>query len=81
LALSGFDRHSPSEPAPGLRSNAVSLIDIVQREACAPDQGYGITGEMTAVCHPALERFQTALPHRHTRVRSKAVLEEVESAS
>src|SRR5664280_654465 len=81
LALSGFDRHPPGEPTPGFRSYAVALIDVVEGEAGAPDQGYGITGEMAAIGHPALERFQAALPRRHARVRSKAVLEEVESAT
>jgi len=77
----GLTAAPPSEPTPGLRSNAVALIDIIECEAGAPDQGDGITGEMTAIGHPALERFQTALPRCHARVRSKAVLEEVESAS
>jgi len=81
LELSGIDRHPPSEPTPGLWSNAVALVNVVEGEAGAPNHGYGITGEMTAIGHPALERFQTALPRRHARVRSKAVLEEVESAS
>ena len=81
LALSGIDRHPPSEPTPGLWSNAVALVDVVEGEAGMPNQGYGITGEMTAIDQPALERFQTALPSCHPRVRSKAVLEEVESAS
>jgi len=81
FALSGIDRHPPSKPAPGLWSNAVALVNVVVGEPGAPNQGYGITLEMTAIGHPALERFQTALPCSHASVRSKAVLEEVESAS
>src|SRR5665213_3937035 len=81
LALCGIDRHPPSEPTPGLWSNAVALVDVVKGEAGAPNQGYGITGEMTAIGHPALERFQATLPHCHASIRRKAVFEEVESAS
>ena len=79
--LSGLDRNPPSEPTPGLGSNAVALVNVVQGEAGAPNEGYGITGEMTAIGHPALERFQTPLPRCHCSVGSEAVLEEVESAS
>jgi hypothetical protein len=81
LQLSGIDCHPPSEPTPGLWSDAVALVDVIEDEARVPDQGYGITGEMTAIGHPALERFQTALPRCRARVRSKAVLHEMELAS
>jgi hypothetical protein len=78
LALWGIDRHPPSEPTPGLWPNAVALINVVEAEAGSPNQGDGVTGEMTAVGHPALERFQSALPSSDARIRSKTMLEEVE---
>ena len=81
LALPEIDCHPPSEPTPGLWPDAVALVNVVEGEAGAPNQGYGVTGEMTAIGHPALKRFQAALPSRHTRIRSKAVLEEVEPAA
>jgi hypothetical protein len=36
-ALLGIDRHSPGEPAPGLRSDAVALVHVVEDETSAPD--------------------------------------------
>jgi hypothetical protein len=81
LALAGIDRDPPSEPTPGLWPNAVTLVNVVEAEAGAPNQDDGVTGEMTAIGHPALERFQSALPCSHARIRSKAMLEEVKPAS
>jgi len=81
LALPGIDCHPPSEPTPGLWPNAVALVNVVEDEAGAPNQGDGVTGEMTAIGYTVLERFQSALPCRHARIRSKAMFEEVEPAS
>ena len=81
FSLQGIDRHPPSEPSPGLGPTAVALINVVEAEAGAPNQGDGVAGEMTAIGHTALERLQSALPYSHARIRSQAMLEEVKPAS
>jgi len=76
LALPGIDCTPRVNQLRGL-AHAVALVNVVEDEAGAPNQGDGVTGEMTAIGYTVLERFQSALPCRHARIRSKAMFEEV----
>jgi hypothetical protein len=79
--LPGIHRHPPGEPAPGLWSYAIALVDVLEAEAGVPNKRDGVTGEMAAVGHSALEGLQAALPSGHSRIGRKAMLEKVKPAS